>query len=57
MDHPSECASGTIAGGPYQGSAPVDARAYAQETLQTDQGGFLAATHDSTHGFESRCDP
>ena len=57
VGHPSECASETIAGGPYQGSEPVDARAFVQENLRTDQGGFLVATPDSTRGFDSRCDP
>ena len=28
VDHPSERASVITAGGPYQGSAPVDARAF-----------------------------
>ena len=31
VDHPSECASVTIAGGPHQGSAPVGARAFVQD--------------------------
>ena len=54
VDHPTECASGTIAGGPYQENAPVGVRAFVQESLQTDQGGFLAVTHGSNHEFVLR---
>ena len=57
VGRPSECALETIAGGPCQGSEPVDARAFVQENLRTDQGGFLAATPDSNRGFYSQCDP
>ena len=57
VGRPSECALETIAGGPCQGSEPVDARAFVQENLRTGQGGFLAATPDSNRGFYSQCDP